>query len=257
MATVHSIAFLVESHIRSLDDRIAGFEEGLQEVADGLHDLLVDAVPRLEGARRDLLLRQVVHLQSQIRGQLNKSGYSDLIEEFISGYDESEVFAKQILEALGHSSAMRVPMRADTLEQLKQFDLDAFEEFGADAVRQVGRELTLNTLVGKPRSAVIKACDAVLQGQFVGQGDVLADTALRSYDRTVCMADWQEAGITKFKYFGPADKKNRGFCRERVGKVFTLDQIKAISNGSAQFGDVLRYGGGPRCRHTWQPVVEG
>lgn len=89
-----------------------------------------------------------------------------------------------------------------------------------------------------------------------GQKDkavVHADRALRSFDRFVNNTLFQAAGITSYKYFGPNDNVTRPFCRDHVGKVYQLAEIKQMSNGSTRYGDVLLYGGGPRCRHTWTP----
>jgi hypothetical protein len=55
-----------------------------------------------------------------------------------------------------------------------------------------------------------------------------------------------------FAYMGPADVKLRPFCRERVGKVFTREQIEAMDNG--QMPNVFLSGGGYNCRHTFIAV---
>jgi hypothetical protein len=55
-----------------------------------------------------------------------------------------------------------------------------------------------------------------------------------------------------FVYVGPFDKKNREFCEERVGKVFSRTEIDAMDNG--QLPDVFITGGGYNCRHTWKRV---
>lgn len=251
MATVAAIHYLVQAHIRNLDNRISGFEEGLREIADGLHDLLVDIVPTLDPVDREVMLKQVVHLQSQIRSQLTTLGYSELVQDFISGYDESEIFSRQVLEALGRVDLIRVPLRPDTLQQIKQLDLATFEEFGANAVRRLAKEVTLNALVGKPRSAIIRSLDQVLDSKFVGQGATLADTALRQYDRTVTMSDWEEAGIDRFEYFGPRDNKNSEWCAERVGKIYTAAQVERMLNPAGRPAKI--HGGHPRCRHVFAP----
>lgn len=233
---------------------VNGFEAGMKQISEGLKEVIVDN-GFVDPVTADLRLRQVVHLQSQIRGQLNLLRYSELAQEFVSGYDESAVYGMQVLQALGKSELILSPMLETTLSNLKSFDLAAFEEFGNQTVRAISKELVLNTLVGKKRSEVIKSLDVTLKVGYE-RAVLYADTAIRSYDRVTTLSVWEEAGIEKFRYFGPVDNVTRPFCRENAGKVKTLPEWRALSNGSTTFGDVYRYLGGPRCRHTLTPEPE-
>ena len=87
----------------------------------------------------------------------------------------------QILKALGRPGLVLAPMRQDTLQNLLEFDLAASEEIGNHVIRELSRQLTMNTLAGVRRSSIIKAMDAVLEGQSEGQGVLYADTALKSF----------------------------------------------------------------------------
>jgi hypothetical protein len=87
--------------------------------------------------------------------------------------------------------------------------------------------------------------------------DVEMSEARTLYDTTVNVFGRQvEAMKSKpedvFAYMGPADVKLRPFCRERVGKVFTREQIEAMDNG--QMPNVFLSGGGYSCRHSWIAV---
>jgi hypothetical protein len=52
-----------------------------------------------------------------------------------------------------------------------------------------------------------------------------------------------------FAYMGPLDRKTRPFCYERVGKVFTLDEIDTMDNG--QLPNTFLTAGGYNCRHRF------
>lgn len=55
-------------------------------------------------------------------------------------------------------------------------------------------------------------------------------------------------GNKYFRYTGP--KENiRPFCREHLGKVYSIDEIRAMSNGQGL--PVEYYCGGYNCRHRW------
>jgi|SRR5581483_1335104 len=261
MATVTSLNYLFTAHEANISAKVDGFERALEQIAGRLRKGLIDLeMNSINGDplswQERLLQRQIVHLQVQIRGQLNNAGYPELVDKFMTAYDESALFGQQVLEAIGKSDALLQPMRPDTVKNLKQFDMTAFEEIGNNAIRELSKQLTLNALVGKKRSDVIESMNNVLDAQFTGKAELYADTALRSFDRTVNMQLWKAAGIGKYKYFGPKDNVNRPFCASHVGKTYPLAEIQKMSNGSAQFANVLVYGGGPRCRHTWTPQPE-
>jgi len=55
-------------------------------------------------------------------------------------------------------------------------------------------------------------------------------------------------GNKYFRYMGP--KENiRPFCREHLGGVYSIDEIRAMSNGQGL--PVEYYCGGYNCRHRW------
>lgn len=61
-----------------------------------------------------------------------------------------------------------------------------------------------------------------------------------------------ENKVKSFLYEGPLDEKTRPFCRERVGRVFTLKEIQAMDN--EQGLPVITNLGGYNCRHQFKPV---
>ena len=71
-----------------------------------------------------------------------------------------------------------------------------------------------------------------------------------SREQAQVLAD--HAGAERFRYFGPKDSVNRAFCRERIGKVYSRQDIEAMDNGHGL--DVRLHCGGWRCRHHWRAV---
>jgi hypothetical protein len=255
VATVHSLHYLFEAHQKNLITKFSGFESALDEIAAGWKELLLEVVPSLSPERGQALSRRIVSLQGQVRGMLNKMGYDELAKEFVTGFDESLVYGETLLANLGKPDVMLTKFRADTLKNLKAFDLSAFEEIGNASIRELSKQLTLNTLTGKSKAAVIADMEHVLGSQFKSKAVSYAETALWTFDRTSNMALWESAEIEKFMFSGPKDKLNRPFCKSHVGKIYILDEIKKMSNGSS-LPNALTYGGGPRCRHGWLPQPE-
>jgi hypothetical protein len=146
---------------------------------------------------------------------------------------------------------------------LNDVDLDVAESlinFKADIVQ------------GKVTQYIYNINDAVLSSVFGGEtpdidqvletyGSRTAsniqseiNTGVAGFNRTVTFKKAQDLGLDKFVYLGPLDKITRPFCRKVVGKVFTINEIKAMDNGQGL--DVMTYGGGYNCRHQWRPVSD-
>ncbi|MEW5800450.1 MAG: hypothetical protein AB1728_15755, partial [Bacteroidota bacterium] len=95
-----------------------------------------------------------------------------------------------------------------------------------------------------------------LRKRGLGEGEVrtLANTALAQFDNATMFEFAQQAGIEKFKYDGVLHENSRPFCREHLGKKFTLEQIRAMDNGQGL--PVETSLGGYNCTHFWTPVIE-
>lgn len=251
MAAITSVNWLFNKNDQAMTSSVEGLKSALEEIGNELV-LAVDALQFSTGWRQQSLMQQIVIIQRNARAQLNVMGWESAAAKFVNSFDEVELLGKQVLGALGRDLILKIPQRADTVENLKALDLSAFDDYGNIAIRQLSKEVALNTLIGKPRTAVIKSMTKIMDGN-VEAATQYADTSIRLFDRTVNGQLYEEAGIDTYAYFGPKDKVTRPFCLEHVGKIYTLAEIKKMNNGSAKFGNVWLYGGGPRCRHSFQP----
>lgn len=93
---------------------------------------------------------------------------------------------------------------------------------------------------------------ATITGQATRVADRQFHDGTIEFSRTVTKAKADEAGYEFFEYVGPRDRVTRPFCRARVDKVFSRDEIDRMDNG--QLPDVFITGGGHNCRHHWRPV---
>jgi hypothetical protein len=61
-----------------------------------------------------------------------------------------------------------------------------------------------------------------------------------------------QSGVTRFKYVGPSFNI-RPFCKDHLGKTYTIDEIKLMDNGQGL--PVAEFCGGHNCQHRWVAVV--
>jgi hypothetical protein len=146
--------------------------------------------------------------------------------------------------------------------------LGAFTRKNLDALaddRLTFAAKTIETYVNDVRSVVL---DTVVAGKQVKPTDILEtaegktfanlkteiNTTLMAYQRIVHQEKADKAGITKFLYIGPDDEVTRPFCQERVGGIFTQEEIDSWDNGQGLPANI--YLGGYNCRHQLRPVSD-
>lgn len=80
----------------------------------------------------------------------------------------------------------------------------------------------------------------------------ITNTAVAGFDRLSTFREADLVGVQRFKFVGPPAQ--RPFCRDRLGKIFTLVEIQGMDNGQGL--SVQIYCGGYNCRHTWEAVID-
>ncbi len=83
------------------------------------------------------------------------------------------------------------------------------------------------------------------------QARTIANTATAAFQTASSMQMDAEAGVTRWRYEGPPGE--REFCKSRVGKSYSMRDIKGMDNGQGL--DAYLYRGGWNCRHMWVPVA--
>jgi hypothetical protein len=77
-------------------------------------------------------------------------------------------------------------------------------------------------------------------------------TSISGYHRSVTQAKAKELDINYFVYIGPQDGITRPFCKSRINKVYTKEQIAKWDNGTNLSAAI--YAGGYNCRHNIVPL---
>ncbi|HRP03229.1 MAG TPA: hypothetical protein PLE30_11335 [Candidatus Kapabacteria bacterium] len=87
------------------------------------------------------------------------------------------------------------------------------------------------------------------------RGGAILNTLEIGNNRANIIENAKKRGITKFRYEGPTGILSRGFCKDRVGRVYTIEEIELMDN--MQRLPVLYFCGGYNCRHRWVAVIVG
>jgi hypothetical protein len=87
------------------------------------------------------------------------------------------------------------------------------------------------------------------------QVQTITSTVKRAVTQASKIKDALDSGTEYFKYMGSSGNA-RAFCRDNLGKIYHIADIRKMVNGQAL--SVEYYCGGYNCRHSWEayPVVK-
>ena len=239
-------------HARTIAGRVAGFETSLGRIAASWQSQIAALAGRARDAREQGRLIRLAALREQVSGHLQRLGYERLAVQFVAGYRLSETELREIASEAG----MKLPvLPASTLTALRDIDTARFVRAGENAVALVSENVMLNVLGDLTRREVVNGIRDSIDSTLRRYAITYADTGLHSYDRTVQWETWKQAEIESFRYEGPDDDKTREWCRARIGKTFTREQIEDMDNGQGLL-PVSEFGGGWNCRHRFSPILE-
>lgn len=78
---------------------------------------------------------------------------------------------------------------------------------------------------------------------------------IMNFHNDVNIQKGEDIGLTDFLYLGNIIATSRPFCKSRVGKTYTKDQINSWTyKWKGKSGPAMTHRGGYNCRHHWQPI---
>ena len=204
------------------------------KVKDGRLVATKASLGRVLGLRRDLL------------GVLESSGFHALAE---SAFDEPlDQMTRLILRgnAIAQKAAALSTADVSSIAAFKTVRFEELLQLGRSSAIRLARLVLDGTLGAQTVDGIVDDVADMLDVTDA-QARTLYDTAISIYSRQIDQLQTTGEPDELFYYAGPLDTKTRVFCRERVGKVFTREQLETADNG--QLPNPLLTGGGYNCRH--------
>src|SRR5574343_79348 len=128
-------------------------------------------------------------------------------------------------------------------------ELESFRNNAQAELREAVADALANPI--RPSSLVERVAERLATS--VSRATSLVDTSLMGADRIASVEGAAGAGFEFFLYDGPVDQLTRAWCRQRVGRVFTREEMDDTPNDTGPNPPSV-YGGGYNCRHRWVPV---
>ena len=185
-------------------------------------------------------------LLSAISDALSRNGLDEELGRLVP------LYGNEIKNAIGSlQEVVDVKSLTDRVKGLAtgtiELDTDAFLASINQTIGQIKSSLARGQIVGN-----IPEVEAPIN-TLANKLKTEVNTALRSFNRLVTVAQAEDLGIELFLYDGPLDERTRPFCEEHVGKAYTLEQLNELDNGQGL--PVAVYLGGYNCRHELLPIT--
>lgn len=237
--------FAVQAFERQLQLLVSRF---LRRLRADLAEWEVDDAGRLIGDAANL--GRALAFRQQLGAWLQEEGFFELAIRVLN--DPLDEIAESVLATSRIANeAAKLSSFRDTLHALKELRLADLLDVSEDIARELSRVTFEGMLALRPVDALtLDIADRLEVTQR--QARTIYDTAVSTFSRQIEQLNADGTDDELFVYVGPFDEKNREFCEERVGRVFTRADIDEMDNG--QLPDVFITGGGYNCRHTWKRV---
>lgn len=210
-------------------------------------------------AKDERQLAALVNQKVELQKIMVESGYFEVAERFVDGYDKMFSFLKEQFAVIG-TPLVFTEIDIAAITQLKRLDLQTFAKLADDTVNALSDQIYKSVLVSTPVNRITEIVKETLDDTMTKHAKTITNTSISEFDRTVNALKSESAEIEKFVYMGPLDDVTREFCRELLEKqdagkgYFTADEIARMDNGQGL--DVMTSGGGWNCRHRWVGVPD-
>lgn len=246
MADRKQLQLRLSSHLEATDAQIDAFLLNVERL------VTAEMRKRLKKLRGGKATPQLLakHLGSLVE-TLEAAGLGEQVKKLRRIYEREVEFVDEQLA------------RQDIDKDLTATDKSIIETMIDFDVSQVTRKIEAH--VEEARSTLIRSVflgqdpdfEAVAEslGSRLGTLTTELTTLTMGFSRAVTARKAEAVGIEELIYLGPNDKLTRPFCNGVLGRspaIYTVEEIGAMDNGQGL--DVLTFGGGYNCRHSWQPV---
>lgn len=237
--------------IRRGDAQAARIEGFIRDLERFFEKNIVNVVNRAVRDTRDF--QETAVALGGLERSLNDLGLPEIMaDELADLYFEELAIVRSVLgDKMGRGVTFGAVDR-DITAQLIAYKADDLFKIAAATVGEL-RSVALDSILANEPVNLDPLAER-LSGRMLGHVRTELNTSSNGFNRAVMMRKSKELGITHFRYGGTLVRNTRPFCRERVGRIFSINEIKTWDNGQGL--PALTYLGGYNCRHRLDPIVD-
>lgn len=256
-------------HLKAVDGSMDGFAEIMESI---MNDVLkkIDGYSKQFIQAGELSTSQVLEavqnnqIREDILTMLQESGFEDAADLYVNNWDELSIDGLSDIMAEADIPLSFTSSNLDLMSQLQDFNIAKALDIERALAQNLQSSIANMALGGASWTDTFpelkKRVDIDVHKHLKAQ----LNTGLSVFDRQISNEKLDEAGITKYLYYGPNDEVTRDFCKHvfRVQnssdfKGWTRARIESLRNrsdwqsGSSGLGSPFTAGGGWNCRHVW------
>lgn len=248
-----SLAARLRTKHAFIDRSVAEFEAVIAELAREIEKELYFSLRQFDTDRGRFNVsyanrERLLAVKQELEDVLGAKGYRQATEGLLDRADDlldhHQALAKEYGQHAqflgGDPEALRILKGAMTAE---------FAGISEGTAREIGKQLDYMVVSGRSVKEAAGAIRTTLDNKFQRYAKTYAETSLAIYDSAINALSYPQEDGAHYIYVGPLDDLTRPFCRERVGRIFTVAEIRNMDNG--QLPDVFLTRGGYNCRHDW------
>jgi len=186
-----------------------------------------------------------------IESVFTKNGYDELMDLTASQFAKTVTFSREISKEVGYNFLL-TPENKQLFTQLNDMNFETLINTKKQIASDLRRFAIESQIAQKSRKDIKKGFEQV----FENMGRRLnteVNTGIRMSDEAINKFSYDNAGITKFQYVGPVDRKTRGICLDTLSSKLNSVGFTAAQVEASKTPFITR--GGFNCRHTWVPFV--
>ena len=255
-----STAALLQSHAEqeaSLIDALTdAFAVELEEVLVLVNQRIRQLLRELQTKDGRLVASQanlgrLLRLRGELLDAFQQAGFTDLARDAVDAPLDRLAAVVLSHSRIAKSPARLTPQSLDAIAAFKTIRYADLLQVAEDSAVVLWRT-TLDGVLGlRPVDDLVDDLVDLIDVTDT-EARTLYDTAVAVFSRQANQIGSRGTDDELYFYAGPDDAKTRPFCQERVGRVFSRDEIDGMDNG--MLPSVLVTAGGWNCRHTWKRV---
>lgn len=215
---------------------------------------------QLEGVRVNLKQAQKVHKDVE---RLFGDRFSRDMRRVVDDFSSVERLIESSYSYLGESAKFTGLDRA-TMDVLKDGFWRDYLAIGNQQKNRIIQGVYNNVIAGGEFSQLVGEIEQTLLGSnltgvtgrpLVQYARLYARDMIMNFHNEVNLRKAEEIKIKHFLYIGDIIATTRQFCKTRVGKYYTKNQIQSWTyRWAGKSGPAFTHRGGWNCRHHWQPI---
>lgn len=251
----YMLDFTSDQHQQRLQQSILSLE---QSILSKFKDLEVGSKGDLIGPKVNLKQAQKVHADMV---RIFDEEFGETTRQITNGYSEVDSLIQSTWQEFG-ASVDFTGVDKDMTDALRNTYYNEFLKLGEEAQERIASAMYSSIAAQGGYQALLDEVSAVLTGRFAKNGvpmaayaGMMANDSIMNYHQTLGLKKAADAGLDHFLYCGNIMNTSRPFCIERVGRVYSREEINNWTfRWKGKAGPAMTHRGGYNCRHHWQPV---